>query len=264
MNDIIPVFPVLIKLLGTSHSETLLNTCWSLAYLTEDNDTVAQELIEQKNLTSKFVSFLDHENTKIAYVAMRILGNFILSGHIQDVIDAGVMNHTGALFRSHDRSVRYEICYLLSLIVDCGSEYISLIINSSSELEMIINILKESSLDERMEAGWVMFNIATKGTDLQLKSLVDMGAISALCFNLDVPDIKFLLLVLDSIENILMVGERLALDYHLSFEETGGREKIESLLSHQNDKVYHKANQIYEDFFEEGTDDDSNQEQWYY
>ena len=42
MNNIIPVFPVLIKLLDTSHVETLQNTCWALAYLTEDNETVSQ------------------------------------------------------------------------------------------------------------------------------------------------------------------------------------------------------------------------------
>jgi len=263
MNNIIPVFPVLIKLLGSSHSETLINTCWALAYLTEDNDTVAQELIEQ-DLTTTFVPFLAQENTKIAYVVMRILGNFILSGHIQKVIDAGIMNHTDALLSSHDRSVRYEICYVLSLIVDSGDELINLIIDSSSELEIIINILKESSLDERMEAGWVIFNIATKGTDIQLKALVDMDVMSALCFNLNVPDIKFLLLVLDSIENILIVGERLALDYRCSFEDNGGKEKIESLLSHPNDKVYSKANEIYEEFLEQNTDDDWDQERWYY
>merc|ERR1712012_1157198 len=112
-------------------------------------------------------------------------------------------------------------------------------------------MMKESPLNERMEAMWVIFNIANKGTDLQLKSLVDMGAIPALCFNLEVSDIKFTLLVLDSIENILVVGERLALNYRLLFEECGGKNKIEALLSHQSDEVYHKSNSIYEEYFDE-------------
>jgi importin subunit alpha-1 len=262
MNNIIPVFPVLINLLSSTHEEILLNTCWALSYLTEGNDTVTQALIENES-TSKFISFLSHENTKIIHIALRILGNFILSGHVQEVVDAGIMIYTNALFTNHDRDVRYEICYLISLIVYSGTESIDLLINSPSVLQMIISMMQNSVLNERMEATWVIFNIANKGTDLQLQVLADLGAIPALCHNLEVPDIKFILIVLDSIENFLMVGERLNFDYKILLEECGGREKMDALMSHQSDEVYRKSNSISEEFFEEKNEDwDEEEVNW--
>jgi importin subunit alpha-1 len=255
MNNIIPVFPVLVKLLSSTHCETLLNACWAFTYLTEENDTVVKALKEE-NLIPQFVSLLTHENTKITHVALRILGNFMLSGYVQEVIDCGIMNYINALFTSNDKHVKCEICYLLSLIAENGEDNISLLINSSSELRTLINMMQYGMLSEKMEATWVMFNLANKGTDLQLRALADMAAIPALCQNLDVQDIKFILLVLDSIENFLMVGDRLGLDYKRILDECGGREKLETLISHQSDDVYRKSNFIYEEYFEERSIDE--------
>lgn len=284
MNHIHTVSSTLIQLIQSrsstsfnDQSETLTNACWAITYLTEDNDDVVEALVErQSNFLSTVVSLLGHESTPIRYVALRMLGNFTLSGYIDYIIDAGAMNYTCTLFTNHDRIVRNEACYFLSLIAANGTECIDTLINSpSSDLKLICTVMQNSTLSERMEATWVMFNICNDGTDVQLKSLVDIGAIPALCYNLNVPDIKFTLLVLDSIENLLMVGERLALNFTVLLEECGGREKIESLLTAENDDVYRKSNSIYEEYFEEcntagsmdewddyGGGDDYDEEHW--
>jgi importin subunit alpha-1 len=265
MNNIIPAIPLLINLVKTtSHEEILLNTCWALTYLSQENDTVSQKLVEQHHLTNKFVTFLSNPNTPITYVALRILGNFVLSGFFKEVIDAGVLQYTESLYKNQDKDIRNETYYFLSLIAESGSESIDMLLNSStSDLQMICNTMQNAVLNERMEAIWVIFNVAKHGTDEQLKSLVGLGAIQALCYNLNVPDVRFTLLVLDSIENILLVGDRLALDFKVLFEECGGRESIESMLTAENDIVYRKANAIFEEFFEEsGTSTEEWEEDW--
>lgn len=263
MNNIIHAFPTLIELLNTSHCETLINACWGLAFLTEDNESVIQSLIEQ-NLTPKFISFLQHENPKIVIVALRILGNFILCGHLQHLLDSGFMNHTQSLLNNTDSSVRSETCYLLSLVTDHGTDFIDVLISISTAMRRVIEIMQDSSLHERTEAIWAIFNIANKGSDLQLKTLVDLGALPSLCQNLQVHDVKIILLILESIENILLVGERMALQYKINLEECGGRQKLEALLDHQSDDVYRKANHICDQYFCEECRDEYEDEIWYH
>ena len=262
MKKIVHAFPTLIDLLNTSHCETLLNACWGLAFLTEDNESVVQSLIEQ-NLTPKLTSFLQHENPKIALVALRVLGNFILCGHLQHLIDSAFMNHVQSLLNNPHSSVRSETCYLLSLVTDHGTDYIDLLISIPTAMRRVIEIMQDSPLHERTEAIWVIFNIANKGSDLQLKTLVELGVIPSLCQNLQVHDVKIVLLILESIENILLVGERMALQYKISFEECGGRQKLESLLDHRSDDVYRKTNQICDEYFCEECRDEYEDEIWY-
>lgn len=280
MNHIIPVFPTLIHLIHTSQSDQIIiNACWAFTYLTEDNDTVCQELVQQQKqmqqlqhnkqnifLTSKFVSFLTHANTDIVYVALRLLGNLILGGFINNVIDAGVINHIHLLLKNNDIKIRNETYYFLTLIAGSGKEYIDTLLMSSSSMSglniIICETMQNASLSERSEAMWIIFTIAKNGTDLQLQSLVDLGAIPALCYNLNVPDIKFILLVLDSIENCLLVGDRLGLDYKVLVEECGGRDQIETLLSAENDSVYRKSIAIYEEFFEKEEEEEDYAYDW--
>lgn len=263
MNAIIPAIPTLVNLLDTkTHSETLLNACWGLTYLTEENDSVVQSLI-QENVSSKLLSFLQHKNSDIVLVALRIIGNFIHNGFLQHMIDSGFLNNVPSLLRNCDSSIRSEICYLLSLVADHGTEYIEYLIKLSEEMRRVIDIMQNSSLNERTEAIWVIYNIANKGSDLQLKILVDLGALPSLCQNMHVNDIKIILLILESIENILLVGERLGLGYDVRFEECEGRQKLEDLFSHSCDDVYRKANHISERFLEEGSVDEYSDENWY-
>lgn len=264
MNRMIPAFPTLINLLNSTHSETLLNACWGLVFLTEENDTIVQNLVEQ-NLTSQFLSFLRHEDPKIVLVALRILGNFIHSGHLEHMIDSGLMSYVSSLLDNPDTSVRSETCYVLSIVADHGTRYIDYLVNLSAEMRRVIDIAQNSPFEERTEAIWVIFNIANKGSDMHLKILVDFGALSSLCQNLQIHDIKIILLVLESIENILLVGERMALRYEDRLEECGGRQKLEGLLSHNSDDVYHKTNLIIQQFFEDDDSfkDDFVGENWY-
>ena len=310
MNNIISAIPVLIQLVRTlssspssqnnKNSDILLNACWALAYLTDDNESVVQALIEQ-NLTLTCVTLLTHESSKIVHVALRILGNFIVSGYIREIIEAinlisantkaensnritetkvNMMEYTSSLFTTpkykDDKNLRNEAFYFLSLVADSGTEYIDeMLVNLSSsssehQLKILFQIMQTSSLNERMDATWVMFNIAKNGTDAQLGALVGHGVIPALCYNLSVPDTKFTLLVLDSIENFLLVGDRLELDCRILLEECGGYEKMELLLNAENDDVYRKTNFIFEEFFENNNNTDSAamdewyQDSWYY
>ena len=72
-----------------------------------------------------------------------------------------------------------------------------------------------------------------------------------MCALLEVKDAKTVLVILDGLANILAAAEKMnELDkVTLHIEECGGLDRIESLQSHDNVEIYHKALAILEQYF---------------
>jgi hypothetical protein len=77
-----------------------------------------------------------------------------------------------------------------------------------------------------------------------------------MCDLLTIADNKLIMMVLETLENILTVGELLAKareekanPFTIAIEEADGLDKIESLQSHDNAQIYEKAVKILETFF---------------
>lgn len=76
-----------------------------------------------------------------------------------------------------------------------------------------------------------------------------------------ISDLKIIQVALEGLENILVLGEKLAKNtgalnhFTVQMEECFGLEKLESLQSHENIQIYEKAFGIIERFFETIDDD---------
>ena len=112
------------------------------------------------------------------------------------------------------------------------------------------------SREVKIECLWVIGSISSCGTEVQLQKLVKSNVIPYLCQNLEFYDPKTILMILDSIDNILIAGDRLCDDYRTIFHEYDGIEFIESLQTHINDDVYRRSVEIIEFHFGGGDDDD--------
>ena len=96
------------------------------------------------------------------------------------------------------------------------------------------------------------------GTDKQIMSVIEAGAIDAVCSILDVNDTKMLLVALDAVECILKLGSKLNKDYISFVDECDGLAMIETLQEHESDEVYQKAISLIETYF--GADDGAEDE----
>jgi importin subunit alpha-1/8 len=85
----------------------------------------------------------------------------------------------------------------------------------------------------------------------QIASLCQCGVLQPMCSLLEVKDAKTVLVILDGLANILAAAEKMnELDkVTLHIEECGGLDRIESLQSHDNVEIYHKALAILEQYF---------------
>ena len=100
----------------------------------------------------------------------------------------------------------------------------------------LVAMLQSAEFDIRKEAAWAVSNATSGGTPMQIRQLVQRGAIPALCSLLGVQDAKIVSVALEGIENILRMGdiEREAFSQAENInarllEEAGGREKLEAL-----------------------------------
>lgn len=111
----------------------------------------------------------------------------------------------------------------------------------------------------RKEAIWTVCNVARCGNNLQVQSIVDCGAIDAVCSVFDINDTNMLMAALDALDQILRVGQEMNKDYCRFVDECNGLEKLEKLQEHASDDIYRKAVEIIETFFgcEDGTEDEN-------
>jgi hypothetical protein len=122
----------------------------------------------------------------------------------------------------------------------------------------VVEMAMSSEWEVRKEAIWVVSNVTTGGTDKQIMSAVEAGAIDAVCSVLNVNDTKMLLVALDAVDSILKLGMKLGKEYHSFVDECDGLTMIEALQEHESDEVYTKAVHIIETYF--GAEDEADDE----
>lgn len=98
-----------------------------------------------------------------------------------------------------------------------------------------------------------MTNLTSGGSVHQLGLLVHHGALKPMCNLLNSKDWKTVAVVLDGLANILNAANKLgeADKVAVMIEECGGLDCLETLQTHENEKVYEKALAIIETYFTE-------------
>ncbi len=228
-----------------------MDACWALSYLSDGDDSRIQAVMNAEGMTDKIVSLLAHECSSVVTPAVRVLGNFVSGNDVQtqSVLNAGVLNHVSSLLQYPKKTVRKEMCWLLSNIAAGTKHQISQLMRAGNDMLSIVNTVKEAPWEIRKEATWVLSNIATGGTNDHVHSLVNLGAIEALCSVLDNADARITMVVLDGIASILRVGKNAGRDYVTFVDECDGLDKIEALQEHQDAAIYEKVVEIIETYF---------------
>ncbi|RLV90806.1 Importin subunit alpha [Spathaspora sp. JA1] len=262
-NIVSQAIPTLAKLIYSVDPETLVDACWAVSYLSDATSEAIQAVIDAR-IPHRLVELLGHESTLIQTPALRALGNIVTGSDLQTqiVINAGFLPALAPLLNSPKETIRKEACWTISNITAGTTDQIQSVIDANL-IPQVIRLLIHGDYKTKKEACWAISNASSGGLSRpdQIRYLVSQGCIKPLCDLLAVADSKIIEVTLDSLENILKMGEMdkehrgsNVNENALYIEEAGGMEKIFECQSNPNEKIYKKAYSIIEKYFSEEDD----------
>lgn len=268
-NIVSQAIPTLGKLIYSVDAETLVDACWAVSYLSDGTSEAIQAVIDAR-IPHRLVELLGHESTLVQTPALRAIGNIVTGSDYQTqiVINAGVLPALAPLLNSTKDTIRKEACWTISNITAGTTDQIQAVIDANL-IPQVIRLLIHGDYKTKKEACWAISNASSGGLTKpdQIRYLVSQGCIKPLCDLLSVADSKIIEVTLDSLENILKMGEMdkearnaSVNEYALFIEEAGGMEKIFECQNNPNEKIYQKAFGIIEKYFsdDDGQIDDEN------
>eukprot|EP01090_Pellita_catalonica_P015436 TRINITY_DN4193_c0_g1_i1.p1 TRINITY_DN4193_c0_g1~~TRINITY_DN4193_c0_g1_i1.p1 ORF type:complete len:320 (-),score=62.98 TRINITY_DN4193_c0_g1_i1:159-1118(-) len=258
-----PALGTLARLIISSTDEDVLaDACWALSYLSdgEDNDKI-QEVI-QAGVSRRLVELLMHGSYNVKTPALRTVGNILAGDDIQTqiVLNVGALPCLLSLLSSPKKPIQKEVCWALSNITAGNKRQIQAVIDANF-FPPLIHLLATGEFNIKKEIVWVLSNAAVGGTFLNAKYLVDLGCIKPLCDLLLASDVRLIRTVLETLENILSLGENEAMQlcanpFVEAVEEADALDKLEQLQMHDNIEIYQLAVNLLEKYF--GGEEDQN------
>ena len=137
------------------------------------------------------------------------MGNIVTGddNQTQLVINCSVLPCLLALLDSDRKGIRKETCWTISNITAGSKDQLQAVIDHRI-IPKMIHMLDHEDFDIRKECAWAISNATSGGDDMQIKYLVDSGAVPPLVNLLDKPDVRIVSVALEGIENILKCGQR--------------------------------------------------------
>uniref|UniRef100_A0A672FE96 Importin subunit alpha n=1 Tax=Salarias fasciatus TaxID=181472 RepID=A0A672FE96_SALFA len=240
------MLPSLIMFLHLSDKNILSEACWAFSYLSDgENDRI--EVVVRTGIIPRLIELLNHEDTCVMAPALRTVGNIVSGSDAQTqvVIDAGFLEVLPKLLRHSKSSVQKEAAWALSNIAAGPSKQIQQLINCGL-FAPLVELLRSGDFKSQREAVWAVMNITIGGTVDQMIFLVRTGALEAIVHLLQVRDAKVVMVILDTINNLVMAAEKSGETEGLCrlIEELGGFAHIEMLQNHENVSVCKAASHL--------------------
>lgn len=253
-----PALPCLAKLITSTDEETLTDACWALSYLSDGSAQRIQGVV-QSGVLPILAKLVNHSNASIQTPALRTIGNVATGDDkmTDAVVNSGAVPQLVTLMKSARKAVRKEAVWTISNITAGSKVQIQSVINAGAIPELV-RILSEGEWEVKKEAAWAISNFCSGGSKDHIRLLVSKKAIKPLCDLLACEDPKIILVALEAIKHILNAGESDGSKFGSNqnayadmIEDADGLDKIEGLQEHSNEKVYEKAVEIIERFFQE-------------
>jgi len=253
-----PAIPAIADVLRGDNEDARVDALWALSYISDGGEEHIDAVL-QSNVAPLLVQLLGEES-KMLTPALRTVGNIVTGSdkQTQTMIDENVLHKMQFLLNHERRGIKKEACWVLSNIAAGTEQQISSVLGRYGCMARVAEMAEHATWEVRKEAIWVVSNVATGGNKFHVQSVVECGAIDAMCSVLDINDTKMLLVALDALDSILRVGQELGKDYCSFVDECDGLEKLELLQEHQSDAVYKKAVDIIETYF--GCEDEAEDE----
>lgn len=257
IETIVSILPTLKYLITFEDESMLVDTVWSINYLTDIGNDITQIVINH-GFVPHLVPLLSHEDSKVQTSALRALGNIVTGTdeQTQTVLDCGALDKFRSLLEKKNDKISKEAVWFLSNITAGNHHQIQSVINHGL-VQPIIERLEHGDFSTQREAAWAITNITLSGSAQQIQYLINLNVIPPMCNLLVAQDTQILNVLLDGFYNLLKAFPHEKVIYQI--EECGGLDKIEALQNHQNESVYMLAFKIINNFFSDDPEEENNE-----
>jgi hypothetical protein len=254
---VVPALGTLAQLIHSTDVEALTDACWALTYLSDGSEEHINAVLNA-NVLRRLVELLGHPDAKVQTPALRALGNIVTGNdtQTQTVLENGALQAFGPLLSHSKKAIRKECCWAISNVTAGNQQQIQEVINAGL-LAPVIQLLEQGDFDIKKEAAWAVSNATMGGNPQQIEYLITNGCLRPLIDLLTVSDTKILVLVLDTLDNLLRVGKNQQEQNGLPdnpvavlVEQNEALPKIEELQENTSEEVYQKAAKLLETHFE--------------
>jgi hypothetical protein len=259
---VVPALGTLTQLIHSTDVDALTDACWALTYLSDGSEEHINAVLAA-NVLPRLVELLGHPDAKVQTPALRALGNIVTgnTAQTQAVVDSGALPAFGPLLSHSKKAIRKECCWAISNVTAGNQPQIQAVINAGLMVP-VIQALEQGDFDIKKEAAWAISNASMGGSPQQIEYLIANGCLKPFIDLLTVSDTKILVLVLDTLDNLLRIGKSQQEQNGLSdnpiavlVEQNEALSKIEELQENTNEEVYQKAAKLLETHFEIQEDD---------
>jgi hypothetical protein len=258
----------LMALFSCGDSNVASSVCWGFAYLTGgSNSNNHLKAATDTGFVGPLVKLGEDISIipkEVALPLIRALGN-VATPEAQLVIDSGgiEMLFKFACSLSFPSTVRKEACRALSNICGGTIDQIRNVVEYPNLLSHFMNTFHSEPKDVQKEIIWMIVNISEQEKLSFTLKLYKLEYVKLLLSFLHFPEVRMNFICLDAIYHIGKCLHQEGMidefeDFKDCIEINGGLDRIEVLQHSPSEKVYQKAVQILETFFdavEEGADE---------
>jgi hypothetical protein len=254
---VVPALVTLQQLIHSTDVEALTDACWALTYLSDGSEEHINAVLNA-NVLNRLVELLGHPDAKVQTPSLRALGNIVTGNEVQTqaVVEIGALRAFGPLLGHTKKAIRKECCWAISNVTAGNQAQIQEVINTGLMLP-VIQLLEQGDFDIKKEAAWAVSNACMGGNPQQIEYLITNGCLRPLIELLTVSDTKIIVLVLDTLDNLLRIGKSQQEQNGLAdnpiavlVEQNEALAKIEELQENTSEEVYQKAAKLLETHFE--------------
>eukprot|EP01133_Synstelium_polycarpum_P015512 gene15512-18423_t len=200
--------PTLCKLAFSQDNDIVVDSLWSLAYLSDGPEEQIQAIIDT-GVCRRFIALLTHHSPSIQTPALRIIGNIATGSEAQTqhIIDCGALPALAAMLSNSSRFKRpivKEALWTISNVSAGGEQQIKSILDHGI-LPIVLPHLIGQDEDLKKETAWIIGNILSAATAQVINYVISTGCMPAYLELLGHKQGSTVILVLDSIIQIMSV-----------------------------------------------------------
>ena len=186
----------------------------------------------------------------IALYVIRCLAIYLLKEEhgIQVLVNAGIIKELGLVLSSSNEKLRKEAIWCLSNITASKPIHVQVVIDSGI-LKQIVELTIKDVYTVKVECIWVLANAAYRHNTSNVKYLIDIDVVEALCSMLNIKDLKILYVTIQGILYLLKGAKEKLDEVKERIKKCEGLDLLERLQYHENQYIYRLVYEIIENYF---------------